>query len=132
MDLYERFKIPEPKPFGTGMNIHVAEAHNELRLIIQHHLSKLGYQNVQTSRDGSIALAELKHRGANIAIVGDDLTNLGGLDPLFRVNVSFCFANQCKKAKLCSPWSRVWTICSFDQLPLRIYCQSCVQHTLPM
>jgi len=102
MDLYERFKIPEPKPFGTALTIYIAEAHNELRLIIQHHLNKLGYQNVRTARDGGVALAELKHKGASIAIVGDDLTNIGGLDLLKELREDPAITRECY-ILLCKP-----------------------------
>jgi tetratricopeptide (TPR) repeat protein len=95
MDLYERFKISEPKPFGTGLEIYIAEAHNELRLIIQHHLHKLGFQNVRTARDGGVALAELKLRGAGIALVGDDLTNVGGLDLLKELREDTAITREC-------------------------------------
>ncbi|MCA2959709.1 MAG: tetratricopeptide repeat protein [Silvanigrellales bacterium] len=102
MDLYERFKIPEPKPFGASTEIYVAEAHNELRLIIQHHLNKLGFQKVRTARDGCVALAELKLKGAGVAIVGDDLTHLGGLDLLKELREDPAVTRECY-ILLCKP-----------------------------
>jgi len=103
MDLYQRFGIPPPKTFSTDLDIYIAEAHNELRLIIQHHLNKLGFQNVRTARDGNVALAELGLKSAGIAIVGDDLPNCGGLDILkeLREDPSVtreCFLLLCKPA----------------------------------
>jgi tetratricopeptide (TPR) repeat protein len=80
MDLYEKFKIPAPKPFGPELEILVAESHNELRLIIQHHLGKLGFKNIRLVRDGAVGLAELKLKPANIIVVGDDLPSVKGLD----------------------------------------------------
>lgn len=101
MDLYQRFKIPEPKPFGPQLEVYVAEAHNELRLIIQHHLGKLGFHNVRTARDGGVSLAELKLKESAIAVVGDDLPSVGGLDLLKELRedpqlTRECFILLCK------------------------------------
>jgi tetratricopeptide (TPR) repeat protein len=104
MDLYQRFRIPEPKPFGFDLEVYIAEAHNELRLVIQHHLSKMGFSNIRTARDGGVALAELKLKGAMIAIVGDDLTSVKGLDMLKELRedphlTRECFIMLCKPAQ---------------------------------
>ena len=80
MDLYEQFQIPPPKDFGPELEIFVAESHNELRLIIQHHLSKLGFKKVRLVRDGAVGLAELKLKPADIILVSDDLPSVKGLD----------------------------------------------------
>jgi tetratricopeptide (TPR) repeat protein len=95
MDLYERFKIPSPKPFGTDLDIYVAEAHNELRLIVQHHLGKLGFRNVRTARDGGVALAENKLKSSNILLVGDDLPNVKGLDFLKELREDPALTREC-------------------------------------
>lgn len=82
MDLYQQFQISPPKPFGHELDLLFAETHNELRLILVHHLNKLGFHNVRSVRDGNVALAELKLRAPDIVLAGDDLTSISGLDLL--------------------------------------------------
>ena len=45
-DLFKKFGLNPPEPFSTELSIHVGESHNEIRLIIKHHLNKLGFNNV--------------------------------------------------------------------------------------
>lgn len=82
VDLFKLFGLSTPDPFSTDLSIHVGETHNEIRLIIKHHLNKLGFNNVRTDRDGHASLAELKVKPAHIALEGDDLEILNGYDML--------------------------------------------------
>ncbi|WP_186647814.1 tetratricopeptide repeat protein [Fluviispira vulneris] len=82
IDLFKMFGLSEPTPFSTDLSIHVGEAHNEIRLIIKHHLQKLGFANVKTDRDGHASLAELRVKPVHIAIEGDDLEFVNGYDML--------------------------------------------------
>ena len=81
-DLYAKFNIPEPKVFGQNLEIMMAEPHNELRLILTHHLNKLGFNKVRACRDGKVAISELKLKPADIVMAGDDLPSVAGLDLL--------------------------------------------------
>lgn len=82
MDLFQKFSIPEPQPFSQQLDLFVAETHNELRLIISHHLNKLGFSKVRTGRDGQLVLTELLNQPADLIVGGDDLASIGGLDLL--------------------------------------------------
>lgn len=79
-DLFKKFGLSPPEPFSTDLLIHVGESHNELRLIIKHHLNKLGFNNVRADRDGHTSLSELKVKPAHIALEGDDLEVVTGYD----------------------------------------------------
>jgi tetratricopeptide (TPR) repeat protein len=81
-DIYKMFGLRAPEPFSTDLSIHVGENHNEIRLIIKHHLHKLGFTNVRTDRDGHASLAELKIKPAQVVLEGDDLDHLNGYDML--------------------------------------------------
>ncbi|WP_158999240.1 tetratricopeptide repeat protein [Pigmentibacter ruber] len=81
-DLFKKFGLNPPEPFSTELSIHVGESHNEIRLIIKHHLNKLGFNNVRADRDGHASLAELKVKPAHIALEGDDLDVVTGYDML--------------------------------------------------
>jgi tetratricopeptide (TPR) repeat protein len=85
-DLFKMFGLSPPDPFSTDLLIHVVETHNEIRLIIKHHLNKLGFNNVRTDRDGHASLAELKVKPAHIALEGDDLEILNGYDMIKELN----------------------------------------------
>ena len=85
-DLFKLFGLSPPDPFSTELLIHVGETHNEIRLIIKHHLNKLGFNNVRTDRDGHASLAELKVKPAHIALEGDDLEVLNGYDMIKELN----------------------------------------------
>ena len=82
IDLYKQFGLPSPAPFNTKLNIHVGEENNEIRLIIKHHLQKLGVANILNSKDGRYALQDLKQNIAEIAIEGDDMPYLNAYDLL--------------------------------------------------
>jgi tetratricopeptide (TPR) repeat protein len=79
-DLYTQFGIPKPPAFSTTLEVYVCEQNNELRLIIAHHLEKLGFRSVRTARDGRVALKELKLKPAHIVLVGDETPTITGLD----------------------------------------------------
>lgn len=79
-DLFKKFGLSPPEPFSTDLLIHVGESHNEIRLIIKHHLNKLGFNNVRADRDGHASLAELKVKPAHIALEGDNLDIVTGYD----------------------------------------------------
>ena len=85
-DLFKMFGLSNPDPFSTDLLIHVGETHNEIRLIIKHHLNKLGFNNVRTDRDGHASLSELKVKPAHIALEGDDLEILNGYDMIKELN----------------------------------------------
>ena len=82
MDLFEKYKIARPSEFSQDLEIMLAEAHNDLRLIIDHHLKKLGFNKVRLARDGRQCLAELQAKPAQVALIGDDLPSIQGLDIL--------------------------------------------------
>jgi tetratricopeptide (TPR) repeat protein len=79
-NLFEMFGIPPPHPFSLNMPLHVTESHNELRLIFIHHLAKVGFTKVTSTRDGMEALASLREAPCEIAIMARDLEKVGGLD----------------------------------------------------
>lgn len=82
MDLFTQFGIPEPTPFSGALKVLVAESHNEIRLILSHHLTKLGFVVHRTERSGKVALAELLNDPAHITVAGDDLPGVAGLELL--------------------------------------------------
>ncbi|MBX9704044.1 MAG: response regulator, partial [Silvanigrellaceae bacterium] len=82
VDLYKKFGIASPAPFASSLPIYVAEAHNEMKLIICHHLQKNGFTNIRSSRDGKSALEDLLAKPALLTIAGDDLPLVSGLDLL--------------------------------------------------
>ena len=79
-NLFETFGLPTPQPFSMNMPLHVAESHNELRLIFIHHLAKVGFTKVHSTRDGMEALAALKETPCEIAVIARDLEKVSGLD----------------------------------------------------
>ncbi|MES2615975.1 MAG: tetratricopeptide repeat protein [Bdellovibrionota bacterium] len=81
-ELYKQFGLAIPEPFGSKLALHIGEENNEIRLIIKHHLEKLGFFNIRSSRNGYLALAELKQTPADVVIEGDDLLHLNAYDLL--------------------------------------------------
>jgi tetratricopeptide (TPR) repeat protein len=79
-NLFEVFGVPAPQPFSLNMPVHIAESHNELRLIFVHHLAKVGFTKVHSTRDGMEALSTLKETSCEIALIARDLEKVSGLD----------------------------------------------------
>lgn len=82
IDLYKQFGLETPEPFSTKLTLHVGEENSEIRLIIKHHLQKLGFSNITGSKDGQTALADLRKIPAHVALEGDDLPYINGYDIL--------------------------------------------------
>lgn len=81
-ELYKQFGLETPEPFSIKLSLHIGEENNEIRLIIKHHLEKLGFSNIRGGKDGYSALKDLKEKTADVAIEGDDLLNLNGYELL--------------------------------------------------
>ena len=81
-DLYKQFGLPVPQPFSTKLSLHIGEDNNEIRLIIKHHLEKLGFSNIKSCKDGNTALSDLQNIKTDVAIEGDDLFGLNAYDLL--------------------------------------------------
>jgi tetratricopeptide (TPR) repeat protein len=84
-DIYKQFGLPTPEPFSNNLVLHIGEENNEIRLIIKHHLQKLGFPNVTGTKDGQTALSELKSIPTDVAIEGDDLPHMTAYDLLKEV-----------------------------------------------
>jgi tetratricopeptide (TPR) repeat protein len=80
VNLFSVFGLPPPQPFSLHMPVHVCESHNELRLIFVHHLAKVGFTKVESTRDGLESLAYLKEIPTEIALIARDLEKVSGLD----------------------------------------------------
>ena len=72
-DLYKRFQVPEPAPFGTNLDILIVDPQSDVRLILTHHLQKLGFSKVRVVRDGMTALVEIRRQPANILLLSNEL-----------------------------------------------------------
>jgi len=81
MTLFQRFGLVTPPAFSQNTDIFIAEGSNELRLILKHHLNKLGFQ-VRIAQDGRKALQDLTIKPADIVIAAADLAAVSGLELL--------------------------------------------------
>lgn len=79
-DLFKRFGIAPPQPFSMRVHVHVAESHNEMRLIFVHHLMKIGLNEVTSTRDGRLSLDELRSKPADVLILSKELESVPALD----------------------------------------------------
>ena len=80
IDLFKSFGVPVPPAFNMDLPVHVGESHNELRLIFVHHLAKVGFKKVDSTRDGIEMLSFLKNSPCEIAIFARDFEKVSGLD----------------------------------------------------
>jgi tetratricopeptide (TPR) repeat protein len=84
-DLFKKFQIAEPEPFGTDLDILIADPQSNIRLILTHHLQKIGFTKIRTVRDGMSALAEVRRQPANILILSSDLEGPSAHDVLLEM-----------------------------------------------
>lgn len=71
-DIYKMFQVAEPVPFGNQMDILIADPQSDLRLILNHHLQKLGFVKIRAVKDGITALLEMRRQPANILLLSNE------------------------------------------------------------
>jgi tetratricopeptide (TPR) repeat protein len=79
-DIYKQFQVAEPAPFGTQLDILIADPQSDLRLILNHHLQKQGFTKIRAVKDGMGALLEMKRQPANILLLSNDFDGPTAID----------------------------------------------------
>jgi tetratricopeptide (TPR) repeat protein len=79
-DIYKMFQVAEPVPFGSQMDVLIADPQSDLRLILNHHLQKLGFTKIRTVKDGMAALLEMRRQPANILLLSNDFEGPTAID----------------------------------------------------
>jgi len=79
-DIYKMFQVAEPVPFGSQMDILIADPQSDLRLILSHHLQKLGFTKIRTVKDGMTALLEMRRQPANILLLSNEFEGPTAID----------------------------------------------------
>lgn len=69
MSLAEKFRISSPKEIKPDHWVLVIEHQQDLRLIMTHHLNKLGYRNVKQLHNGYDALEYIKETDQPISVI---------------------------------------------------------------
>jgi tetratricopeptide (TPR) repeat protein len=82
VDLFSKFKLPQPEPMSLDVSVLVAEPSAELGLIMVHFLEKSGFSKVRRERDGLSALQALQKQPASVVFASADLPSCSGLDLL--------------------------------------------------
>ncbi len=83
MDLAQRYKIRVPEALGLNEPILVVEQKQDMRMILVHHLQKVGFNDVRPARDGMQAIDILKTTKNIAAIICNlDMTEINGLEVL--------------------------------------------------
>lgn len=72
-DLYKKFSVAEPEPFGMNLDIVIADPQSDVRLILTHHLQKLGFAKVRVVKDGMAALSEIRRQPAQVLVLSREL-----------------------------------------------------------
>ncbi|NBO38953.1 tetratricopeptide repeat protein [bacterium] len=80
VDLYKKFQVAEPEPFGSNLDILIADPQSDVRLILTHHLQKLGFANVRVAKDGMAALLEMRRQPANILLLSNEFDGPTAMD----------------------------------------------------
>ncbi len=83
-NLADLFHIPVVKSLEIGETLMVIEDQQDLRLIVTHHLNKLGFNNVLSAQNGYDALEVLRTNKKSIGVILCDMTMpvLGGIELL--------------------------------------------------
>lgn len=79
-DIYKMFQVAEPVPFGNQMDILIADPQSDLRLILNHHLQKLGFVKIRAVKDGMTALLEMRRQPANILLLSNEFEGPSATD----------------------------------------------------
>lgn len=79
-NLFVKLGVPPSPEYSNDLKVFVADASNEQRLIITHHMMKIGFRNVRSARDGQEVLRQLKEDPADICLIGDNLQSVSGFD----------------------------------------------------
>lgn len=73
-DIYKLFHVPPPPPFGNELDILIVDAEMDVRLILTHHLQKVGYKKVRVARDILAAHDAMRQQPAHVLLVSNDFT----------------------------------------------------------
>lgn len=71
-DIYKKFQVAEPEPFGTQLSVLVADPQTDRRLIFMHHLQKQGFTDIRAAKDGCSVVEELRKRPASLLILSNE------------------------------------------------------------
>ena len=82
-NLAAKFRIQSPSQINQNDHIMLIEDQQDQRLILSHHLNKLGYQNVLQCANGLEALNVLKEKDKKISVIVASMEagTMGGIDP---------------------------------------------------
>jgi len=72
-DLYKKYQVAEPEPFGTALDVLIVDPQSDVRLIMTHHLQKLGFSKVRVVKEGIAALSEIRRQPANVLLLSNEL-----------------------------------------------------------
>ncbi len=72
-DLYKKYQVAEPEPFGTSLDVLIVDPQSDVRLIMTHHLQKLGFSKVRVVKEGLAALSEIRRQPANVLLLSNEL-----------------------------------------------------------
>ena len=72
-DLYKKYRVPEPQPYGSQLDILIVDPQSDVRILLTHHLQKLGFSKVRVVKDGLEALVEIRRQPANIVLLSNEL-----------------------------------------------------------
>ena len=75
-DVFDKYSLPKPKTFKNDLVISLCEPFNEMRLIISHHLNKIGLNHVNRYRDGYDLLVSLREKSADIVMASINLKSM--------------------------------------------------------
>jgi tetratricopeptide (TPR) repeat protein len=107
-DIYKMFQVAEPEPFGSQLDILIADPQSDLRLILTHHLQKLGFTKVRVVKDGLTALLEMRRQPANVLLLSNEFDGPTAIDviqelredPALQRDVVVLSSNPLSKAEI--------------------------------
>lgn len=73
IDLYKKYSVPEPQPYGSHLEILIVDPQSDVRILLTHHLQKLGFSKLRVVKDGLEALTEVRRHPANIVLLSNEL-----------------------------------------------------------
>lgn len=79
-DIYKLFQIAEPSPFGTQLDLLIADPQSDLRLILNHHMQKQGFTKIRVVKDGMAALLEMRRQPANLLLLSNEFEGPTAID----------------------------------------------------
>ncbi|MEY4066173.1 MAG: hypothetical protein RIR26_2381 [Pseudomonadota bacterium] len=79
-DIYKLFHVPQPPAFGNDLDILIVDAEMDVRLILTHHLQKVGYKKVRVARDILAAHDAMRQQPAHVLLVSNDFTTPSASD----------------------------------------------------